>query len=79
MIEFFTVLIMTYHIQGEPWEVRVVYDTEDRCYEAMNRDVIEPLYNQLYDLYGNDMMVSCYTTDLVSREPIRPRVRPENG
>lgn len=76
MIEFFTVLVLTYHIDGEPWETKVVYDTEDRCQEAMDRRVMVPLYDQLMDLYGKDIMMSCHTTSLVSKEGPRPRARP---
>jgi len=78
MIEFFTVLILTYHIQGEAHHTTVIYDTEDRCQEAMDRGVMMPLYEQLYDLYGNDMILRCYVTDQVSAY-IRPKARPQIG
>jgi len=78
LIEFFTVLVLTYYVQGDPWEVRVVYDTEDHCQEAMDDGVIDPLYEQLYDLYGNNIIIKCHTTELVSHEAIRPRLRPKN-
>ena len=79
MIEFFTVLILTYHIQGEAHHTTVIYDTEDRCQEAMDRGVMLPLYDQLYDLYGNDMMLRCYVTEEISKYPIRPRLKPSIG
>ena len=34
------------------------------------------MYDYLYDLYGNDIMMTCETTDKVSKY-IRPRLRPE--
>lgn len=77
MIEFFTVLVLTYYVGKEPWETKVVYDTEDRCQEAMDKGVLTPLYEQLYDLYGNNIIMRCHTTELISSE-VRPRSRP-NG
>ena len=78
MIEFFTVLVLTYYVEEEPWYVKVIYDTEDRCQEAMDSGVIDPLYEQLYDLYGNRIIIKCHTTELVSHEAIRPKSRPKN-
>ena len=75
MIEFFTVLVLTYYVQEERWNIKVIYDTEDRCQEAMDRGVMMPLYNQLMDLYGNNMMMRCETTDIVSTF-IKPQIRP---
>jgi hypothetical protein len=34
------------------------------------------IYNHLYDLYGNDIMMTCETSSKVSKY-IRPRLRPE--
>lgn len=76
MIEFFTALILIYHIHGEPQLVSVFYDTEDRCQEAMDRGVMMPLYNQLHDLYGNDIMMYCRVTEEVSQYPIKPKLKP---
>ena len=76
MLEFFTVLVLTYHIQGEPWETKVLYDTEDRCQEAMDRGVLMPLYRQLTDLYGNDTIMRCHTSSFISKE-IRPKMKPK--
>jgi len=33
------------------------------------------MYDYLYDLYGNDISMGCYTTNKVSKL-VRPRVRP---
>ena len=76
MLEFFTVLILTYYVEEEPWYVKVIYDTEDRCQEAMDRGVLTPLYEQLYDLYGNRIMLRCHTTEFISSE-VRPKARPD--
>jgi hypothetical protein len=34
------------------------------------------IYNHLYDLYGNDIMMTCETSSKVSKY-VRPRLRPE--
>ena len=74
MIEFFTALVISYTVGGEPMQTFVLYDQEDHCYEAMR--LVDPLYDQLYTLYGKDIMISCEVTEEVSRYPIRPKVRP---
>lgn len=77
MVEFFTVLLLTYHVGGEPWDTKVLYDRESRCQEAMDSRIVEPLYDQLLDLYGGNIMMTCHVTNLVSRSYIRPRKRPD--
>tara|TARA_R100000426_G_C4757972_1_gene85955 strand:+ start:368 stop:604 length:237 start_codon:yes stop_codon:yes gene_type:complete len=78
MIEFLTALVITYNVAGEPWETKVVYATEDHCHQAMNEGIIDPLYKQLFDLYGNDIIIRCHVTDYITQTPTRPRMRP-NG
>lgn len=34
------------------------------------------MYDYLYDIYGNDIMMTCQTTDRVSKL-IRPKLRPD--
>jgi len=80
MTEFFTVLVLSYFVGGEIMHTTVMYDKESHCYEAMNNDLVTPLYEQLYELYGNDIMIRCVVTEDISQHPIRPRVRPtDNG
>lgn len=73
MIDFITMLIISYHVSGQPVNVTVIYDRERHCKEAMN--ISMPLYNQLYDLYGNEIMMRCVVTDHVSYGK-RPKAKP---
>ena len=77
MVEFFTVLLLIYHVGEEPWETKVLYDRESRCQEAMDSGIVEPLYDQLFDLYGGNIMMTCHVTNLVSKSHVRPRKRPD--
>ena len=77
MLEFFTVLIIDYKLQNQAMETRIWFDTANECQVAMDDDVIDPLYNYLLMLYGNDIMARCYVTTEVSHDAVRPRIRPE--
>lgn len=77
MIEFFTVLIIDYGFHGNDMETRVWFESERHCQEVMDEDIAQPIYDRLYDLYGNDIMMSCYVTKEASNELVRPRLRPE--
>ncbi len=68
MIEFFTVLIIDYKLQNNDMETRVWFETERHCQAAMDNNLVEPLYNHLLDLYGNDMMMKCYVTEEASHD-----------
>jgi len=59
-------------------EARAVvwYDRERHCQEAMDDGLADPLYNQLYELYGEDIMMKCYVSEDVSYV-LRPRLRPK--
>lgn len=74
MIYYYTALVISYALGGEEVKTVVWYDREQHCQEAMR--VVDPLYSQLYDLYGNDIMVSCYVSEKVSYI-LRPKLRPE--
>jgi hypothetical protein len=77
MIEFFTVLIIDYKLQNKDMETRVWFETERHCQAAMDNNLVEPLYNHLLDLYGNDMMMRCYVTEEASHDLVRPKLRPK--
>jgi len=74
VIYYYTALVISYALGGEEVKTVVWYDREQHCQEAMR--VVDPLYSQLYDLYGNDIMMTCEASDKVSKY-IRPRLRPE--
>lgn len=77
MLEFFTVLIIDYKLRGHDMEARIWFESERHCQEVMNEDIAQPVYDRLYDLYGNDIMMTCHVTKEVSNELVRPRLRPE--
>ena len=77
VIEFFTVLIIDYKLQNNDMETRVWFETERHCQAAMNDNLVDPLYNRLLGLYGNDMMMRCYVTEEASHDLVRPKLRPK--
>jgi len=76
VIEYFTALVIAYTVQDYKIETAVWFESERHCYSAMNGGSADGIYNHLYDLYGNDIMMVCDTTDKVSKY-IKPRPRPE--
>ncbi len=78
MIEFFTVLIIDYKLQNNDMETRVWFETERHCQDTMNDNLVDPLYNRLLGLYGNDMIMTCHVTEEVSHELVRPKLRPKD-
>ena len=80
MVEFFTVLIIDYHINSYDALplAYVVYSNEDHCQQALDRGLADPVYDDLMHLYGNDIMMFCHVTDQVSKTMIRPRARPSD-
>ena len=77
MLEFFTALIIEYKLQGHQMRASIWFESERHCQEVLNEDVAQPVYDRLYDLYGNDIMMTCHVTKEVSNELVRPRLRPE--
>ena len=75
MIEFFTVLVLQYELQGKELEAVVWFETESDCQAVLQNDIAAPLYDELYDLYGNNMMMFCEVSETVSNI-IRPKARP---
>jgi len=76
MIEFFTFLVIEYHINGKPYYATVMYEREEHCQEAMDQDLAMPMYKHLFGLYGNTIMAKCYVSDDVS-VALRPKTRPD--
>ena len=77
MLEFFTALIIEYKLQGHQMRASIWFESERHCQDVMNEDIAQPVYDRLYDLYGNDIMMTCHVTKEVSNELVRPRLRPE--
>ena len=76
MIEYFTALVIAYSIQDYDMEIAIWFESEKHCSSAMNSGSADGIYNHLYDLYGNDIMMTCATTEKVSKY-IRPKAKPE--
>lgn len=74
MIEYFTALVISYHLQGAPIDAVIWFDTAARCETALRNT--DGLYKTIYRLYGNDIMMRCNKSDVVSKT-IRPKIRPE--
>jgi len=79
MIEYFTALIIQYSIQDYSAKTEIWFETERECQQAFQFDEIaSPLYDYLMDMYGNDIMMGCHPSSIISRET-RPRTRPTEG
>lgn len=77
MIEYFTALVIAYTIQDHQIETLIWFETARECQNAFQYSgVVDPLYEHLYEAYGKDIMISCYESENVSKEAIRPRARP---
>ena len=76
MIEYFTALILSYTLHGNDIDTIVWFESEKHCASAMNSGSADGIYNHLYDLYGNDIMMTCETSSRVSKY-VRPKLRPE--
>ena len=75
MIEYFTALVIAYTVQGHNIETAVWFESERHCATAMNSGSADGIYNHLYDLYGNDIMMVCHKSNTVSKL-IKPKLRP---
>lgn len=78
MIYYYTALVISYSMDPDTVTKSFVwYDRERHCVEAMNDKLADPLYDQLYELYGGDIMMSCHVSDQVSYV-LKPKLREEN-
>ena len=75
MIEYFTALVISYSVQDREIDMAVWFQSEKHCESAMNSGSADGIYNHLYDLYGNDIMMVCQKTDTISKL-VRPKLRP---
>jgi len=78
VIEYFTALVIAYTLHGHDIEIAVWFESEKHCSRAMENRSGDFMYDYLYDLYGNDISMGCYTTDKVSKL-IKPKPRPERN
>lgn len=75
MIEYFTALVISYSVQNREIDMAVWFQSEKHCESAMNSGSADGIYNHLYDLYGNDIMMVCQKSTTVSKL-IKPKLRP---
>ena len=73
---YFTFLVISYFINGEVEYAVVSYENEHHCQEAMDQSLAMPLYDHLFELYGNTIMMKCHVSEEVSLY-LKPRARPE--
>jgi len=77
MIEYFTALVISYGLRDQPVEAVVWFENQRECQHVMQADLADPLYNYLMELYGRGIMMRCEVSEEVSRELLRPRLRPK--
>ena len=75
MIEYFTALILSYTLHGNDIDTIVWFESEKHCSTAMNSRTFDNFYDHMFELYGNDIMMSCYVSERQSKL-IRPKLRP---
>ena len=76
MIEYFTAMVLHYHIQRHEITTTIWFETETDCQKVMQYKLADPLYDQLYELYGNKIEMYCETSQHKSKV-IRPKIRPQ--
>jgi len=54
----------------------VLFPSEQHCYAAMNKGVLDDLYFELLDTYGKKIMMTCQRTPLLSKQLVKPMPRP---
>jgi len=72
LIEYFTIMVLSYHIQGEFVRSSIVFPSAQECGDALSA-YYDPIY-----AFDRNSMVQCERTDVVSKI-IRPKVRPQTG
>ena len=70
-IEFFTVLILSYYVQGEHIQTKFVLESMSDC-DKLIRVVVEPTRKIFPDANAH-----CIVTEMMSTNIVRPRMRPE--
>tara|TARA_R110002012_G_scaffold115298_2_gene262239 strand:+ start:478 stop:714 length:237 start_codon:yes stop_codon:yes gene_type:complete len=77
MIEYFTALVIAYNLQGEQIKTVAWFKSQSHCQTVMNENLAQPLYDHIYDLYGNDISMQCIVSKQPSKTLVRPKPRPE--
>ena len=70
MIEFFTVMVLTYSYQGERLQSKILFPSLPACSAAMDT------FHETIDANSPGTMTQCRITDMPSKS-IRPKARPK--
>ena len=77
MIEYFTALILSYTLHDNKIDTIVWFESEKHCYSAMSSRTFDNFYDHMFELYGNDIMMSCYVSERQSKQVVKPKIRPK--
>lgn len=69
MITYFTVMILTYHLDGERLQSKILFPSAQACGDAL------PLYHEPVYAFDKGSMAQCEVTDIISKTT-RPKARP---
>jgi len=70
MITYYAVMILSYTLEGEPLQSKILYPSAKECGDALKQ-----VYPTIYK-FDKDSVGQCKLTDIMSKV-IRPRSRPE--
>ena len=70
MIEFFTVMVLTYSANGEPLQSKVLFPSQAACCAAMDT------FHETLDASFPGTMTQCVVSEIPSKST-RPKVRPK--
>ena len=70
MIEWFTVMVLTYSANGEPLQSKVLFPSQAACCAAMDT------FHETLDASFPGAMTQCVVSDIPSKS-IRPKARPK--
>lgn len=70
MIEFFTVMVLTYSYEGERLQSKILFPSLRACSSAMDT------FHETIDANSPGTMTQCVVSDIPSKS-IRPKARPE--
>ena len=68
-MEYFTIMILTYTLAGEPFQSKILYTSYKRC-----GDALVSVHDTIYEM-DRGAMAQCEITDIPSKS-IRPKARP---
>ena len=69
MVKLWTILVLTYVVDGDRIQAKLVFPSVEACGQALSI-IYEPIYEHFPDSMGQ-----CIPTDVVSNT-VRPRARP---